>query len=57
LGYNHNIEKVFSRTIKELKNEGRLKGKEFIITKVKRPEGNKVPDIFLKEKEIRNLSE
>ena len=46
-----NIEKVFSQTIKELKNEGRLRSKEFIITKVKRPEGNKGPRYFLKGKE------
>jgi len=45
-----NIEKVLSQTLKELKNEGRLKGKEFIITKVKRPEGNKGPRYFLKGK-------
>ena len=46
----NNLEKVLSQTLKELKNEGRLKGKEYIITKVKRPEGNKGPRYFLKGK-------
>ncbi len=46
----NNLEKVLSQTLKELENEGRLKGKEFIITKVKRPEGNKGPRYFLKGK-------
>jgi glycine C-acetyltransferase len=45
-----NLEKVLSQTLKELKNEGRLKGKEFIITRVKRPEGNKGPRYLLKGK-------
>ena len=45
-----NIEKVLSQTLKELKNEGRLKGKEFIITRIKKPEGNKGPRYFLKGK-------
>ena len=38
-----NVEKVLSRTLKELKKEGRLKGKEFIVTKVKRSDGKKGP--------------
>jgi len=46
----NNLEKVLSQTLKELKDEGRLKGKEYIITKVKRPEGNKGPRYFLKGK-------
>lgn len=46
----NNIERVLSQTLTELKNEGRLKGKEFIITKVKKPEGNKGPRYFLKGK-------
>jgi glycine C-acetyltransferase len=31
-----NLEKVLSQTLKELKDEGRLKGKEYIITNSKR---------------------
>jgi len=46
----NNLEQVLSQTLKELKDEGRLKGKEYIITKVKRPEGNKGPRYFLKGK-------
>ena len=46
----NNLEKVLSQTLDELKDEGRLKGKEYIITKVKRPEGNKGPRYFLKGK-------
>ena len=46
----NNIEKVLSQTLKELKEEGRLKGKEYIITKVKRSEGEKGPRYFLKGK-------
>jgi len=34
-----NLEKVLSEALKELKDAGRLKGKEYIITKVK-----KIPD-------------
>ncbi|HBY56254.1 MAG TPA: 7-keto-8-aminopelargonate synthetase [Candidatus Atribacteria bacterium] len=45
-----NLEKFLSQTLKELKDEGRLKGKEYIITKVKRPEGSKGPRYFLKGK-------
>jgi len=37
------VEKVLSKTLKELKDEGRLKGKEYIITKVKRADGEKGP--------------
>ncbi|OQY38111.1 7-keto-8-aminopelargonate synthetase, partial [Candidatus Atribacteria bacterium 4572_76] len=46
----NNLEKVLSKTLKKLKDEGRLKGKEYIITKVKRPESNKGPRYFLKGK-------
>ena len=46
-----NLEKVLSKTLTELKNEGRLKGKEYIITKVKRSEREKGPRYFLKGKE------
>ncbi|HER24804.1 MAG TPA: aminotransferase class I/II-fold pyridoxal phosphate-dependent enzyme [Candidatus Atribacteria bacterium] len=46
----NNLEKVLSKTIKELKENGRLKGKESIITKVKRSEGEKGPRYFLKSK-------
>ncbi|MBA7512972.1 2-amino-3-ketobutyrate coenzyme A ligase [subsurface metagenome] len=45
-----NLEKVLSQTLKELEDEGRLKGKEYIITKVKRAEGEKGPRYFLKGK-------
>lgn len=45
-----NLEKVLSRSLKELKNEGRLKGKEFVVTKVKRSDGKKGPRYFLKGK-------
>jgi len=44
------VDKVLSKTLKELKDEGRLKGKEYIITKVKRAEGEKGPRYFLKGK-------
>jgi len=46
----NNLEKVLSKTLKELKEEGRLKGKEYIITKVKRSEREKGPRYFLKGK-------
>jgi len=46
----NDLEKVLSQTLKELKNEGRLKGKEYIITKVKKGEGKKGPRYFLKGK-------
>ena len=46
----NNLEKVLSKTLKELKEEGRLKGKESIITKVKRSEREKGPRYFLKGK-------
>ncbi|GAH48150.1 unnamed protein product [marine sediment metagenome] len=45
------VDKVLSKTLKELKDEGRLKGKEYIITKVKRAEGEKGPRYFLKGKD------
>ncbi len=45
-----NLGKILSKTLKELKDEGRLKGKEYIITKVKRSEGEKGPRYFLKGK-------
>ena len=44
----NNIEKVLSQTLTELENEGRLKGKEYIITKVKKAQGEKGPRYFLK---------
>jgi len=37
----NNLEKILSKTLKELKDEGRLKGKEYIITKVKRSDEKK----------------
>ena len=46
----NNIEKVLSQTLTELENEGRLKGKEYIITKVKKAQGEKGPRYFLKRK-------
>jgi len=46
----NNLEKVLSQTLKELKEEGRLKGKESIITKIKRSEEVKGPRYFLKGK-------
>jgi glycine C-acetyltransferase len=46
----NNIEKVLSQTLTELENEGRLKGKEYIITKVKKAQGEKGPRYFLKGK-------
>ena len=46
----NNIEKVLSQTLTELENEGRLKGKEYIITKVKKGQGEKGPRYFLKGK-------
>ena len=46
----NNLEKVLSQTLKELKEEGRLKGKESIITKVKKAQGEKGPRYFLKGK-------
>jgi glycine C-acetyltransferase len=46
----NNLEKVLSKTLKKLKDEGRLKGKEYIITKVKKAEGEKGPRYFLKGK-------
>ena len=42
-----NLEKVLSETLKELKDAGRSKGKEYIITKVKKAEGEKGPRYFL----------
>ena len=46
----NNIEKVLSQALTELENEGRLKGKEYIITKVKKAQGEKGPRYFLKGK-------
>jgi glycine C-acetyltransferase len=46
----NNIEKVLSQTLTELENKGRLKGKEYIITKVKKAQGEKGPRYFLKGK-------
>jgi len=42
-----NVEKVLSRILEKLKSEGRSKGKEYIITKVKKAEGEKGPRYFL----------
>jgi len=47
----NNLEKVLSKTLKELKEEGRLKGKEYIITKIKKAEEEKGPRYFLKGKD------
>ena len=46
----NSLEKVLSQKLKDLKNEGRLKGKEYIITKVKKSDGEKGPRYFLKGK-------
>jgi len=51
----NNLEKVLSQTLKELKNEGRLKGKEYIITKIKKAEGKKGPRYFLKGKSVQEF--
>jgi len=45
-----NVEKVLSNILEELRNEGRLKGKEYIVTNVKRSKGEKGPRYFLKGK-------
>jgi len=45
-----NLEKVLSQSLKELKDGGRLKGKEYIITKIKKAERKKGPRYFLKGK-------
>jgi glycine C-acetyltransferase len=45
-----NLKKILSQTLKELKDEERLKGKEYIITKVKKSKGKKGPRYFLKGK-------
>ena len=42
------LEKALANELDELKASGRAKGKEFIITKVKKPEGDKGPRYFLK---------
>ena len=42
-----NVEKVLSHILEKLKSEGRSKGKECIITKVKKAEGEKGPRYFL----------
>ena len=44
------VEKILSNTLNKLENEGRLKGKEYIVTKVKRSDGEKGPRYFLKGK-------
>lgn len=46
-----NLEHVFRATLDNLKNEGRLKGKEKIITDVKKAKGEQGPRYFLKGKE------
>ncbi|WP_041081214.1 aminotransferase class I/II-fold pyridoxal phosphate-dependent enzyme [Thermotoga profunda] len=40
--------KTLEEELLQLKNEGRAKGKEFIVTDVKKPEGEKGPRFFLK---------
>ncbi|GAB4116160.1 MAG: glycine C-acetyltransferase [Candidatus Caldatribacteriota bacterium] len=45
-----NLEKVLSQTLKELKVEDRLKGKEYIITRIIPAQGNKGPRYLLKGK-------
>ena len=45
-----NVEMVLCNTLEELRNEGRLKGKEYIVTNVKRSKGEKGPRYFLKGK-------
>lgn len=42
------LKMALEKEIERLKNEGRLKGKEFIITEVKKPENGKGPRYFLK---------
>ena len=49
MGLDH-LERVLTQNLKELKNEGRLKGKEYIITKIKRAEGHRGPRYLLKGK-------
>lgn len=43
-----NIKDILSKEIEQLKNEGRAKGKEFIITKVKKPQGKNGTRVYLK---------
>jgi len=45
---NIKLEKVLSQHLKELKDNGRLKGKECIVTKVMKGDGKKGPRYFLK---------
>jgi len=42
------ITKTLDEELQQLRNEGRAKGKEFIVTDVKKPEGEKGPRFFLK---------
>ena len=46
-----NVEQVLSHILEKLKSEGRSKGKEYIITKVKKAEGEKGPRYFLMGKD------
>ncbi len=46
----NNLEKVVAQNLKELKVEGRLKGKEYIITRIIPAQGNKGPRYLLKGK-------
>lgn len=43
-----NLKNILSNEIEQLKNEGRAKGKELIITKVKKPKGKDGTRIYLK---------
>lgn len=42
------ITKILDGELQQLKDEGRAKGKEFIVTDIKKPEGEKGPRFFLK---------
>ena len=44
----YNFEKVLTDYLNGLKEKGTMKGKEFIITRIKKPEGEKGPRHFLK---------
>uniref|UniRef100_A0A7C4U7V5 Aminotransferase class I/II-fold pyridoxal phosphate-dependent enzyme n=1 Tax=candidate division WOR-3 bacterium TaxID=2052148 RepID=A0A7C4U7V5_UNCW3 len=43
-----NLKNILSNELEQLRNEGRAKGKEFIITKVKKPSGKNGTRVFLK---------
>ncbi|MFN4190667.1 MAG: aminotransferase class I/II-fold pyridoxal phosphate-dependent enzyme [Pseudothermotoga sp.] len=42
------ITKILDGELQQLRNEGRAKGKEFVVTDIKKPEGEKGPRFFLK---------